>query len=103
MLTFVKKIDFDQDCRNTLLEMDLSGGLTELKKQELRETLEESGYLNVFIEASGEVQYGDWIALRVNAAIRTTLWNNLFQDEEGMLYFSYDQKIVSRKIHNMAY
>jgi len=103
MLTFVKKIDFDQACRNTLLEIDLAGGLSEAKRQELNDSLEQSGYLDISIEAPGEVQYGEWISLRVNAALPTTLWSNLFQDEEGMLYFSYGQKIVSRKIHNMAY
>lgn len=103
MLTFVKKIDFDQACRNTLLEMDLAGGLSEVKRQELNDSLEQSGYLDISIEAPGEVQYGEWISLKVNAMIPTTLWSNLFQDEEGMLYFSYGQKIVSRKIHNMAY
>lgn len=103
MLTFVKKIDFDGVCRNTLFEMDLAGGLTEVKRKELNDFLEQSGYLDISIEAPDEVQYGEWISLRVNAAVRATLWNNLFRDEEGMLYFSYDQKIVSRKIHNMAY
>lgn len=103
MLTFVKKIGFDQACRNTLLEMDLAGGLSEAKRQELNDSLEQSGYLDISIEAPGEVQYGEWISLRVNATLPTTLWSNLFQDEEGMLYFSYGQKIVSRKIHNMAY
>lgn len=103
MLTFVKKIDFDQVCRTALYEMDLAGGLTEMKRQELITDLERSGYMNISIEAPDEVQYGEWISLKVNAVIRTTVGGNLFQDEEGMLYFSYDQRIVSRKIHNMAY
>jgi len=103
MLTVVQKIDFDQICRSSLFEMDLSGGLTDEKRQNLYTELENSGYLNVSVQAPIEVQYGNWIALKVNACIRTSGWNNLFQREEEMLYFSYDQKIISRKIHNMAY
>lgn len=103
MLTFVQKIDFDQACRSALFEMDLSGGLTDTKRQELNTTLQNSGYLDISVEAPNEVQYGEWITLKVNASIRTMWWGNLFQREEGMLYFSYDRRIISRKIHNMAY
>lgn len=103
MLAFVQKIDFDQACRSAFFEMDLAGGLTDVKRQELNTILQNSGYLNISVEAPDEVQYGDWITLKVNASIKTMWWENLFQREEGMLYFSYDRKIVSRKIHNMAY
>ena len=42
MLAFVEKNDFDQVCRNTLYDMDLDGGLTEVKRQELEDSLEHS-------------------------------------------------------------
>ena len=103
MLAFVEKNDFDQVCRNALYEMDLDGGLSGTKRQELEDSLEQSGYSDVCIEAPDVVQYGEWIPLKVNATFQMTLLNNLFQNEEGMLYFSYSQKIISRKIHNEAY
>lgn len=103
MLSFIQKVDFDQSCRTALLEMDLEGGLTDEKRLELKSNLECSGFLNVVIEAPEEVQYGEWITLNVDASTQTMWWNNLIQRKEGMLYFSYNQKIVSRKIHNFAY
>ena len=103
MLSFIQKINFDQACRSTLFEMDLSGGLTDEKRQDLRTNLESSGYRNITIEAPAEVQYGEWISLKVEASIKTIGLINFIQKEEGMLYFSYDRKIISRKIHNMAY
>jgi len=103
MLSFIKKIEFNQTCRTALLEIDLSGGLTNEKRRELNTNLESDGYLHIDIEAPTEVQYGEWIRLKVNASTRTTWWSDFFQRREGMLYFSYDQKIVSRNIHNMAY
>ena len=103
MLSFIQKINFDQECRSMLFEMDLYGGLTDEKRQELRADLESAGYKNVIIEAPEEVQYGEWITLKVEASIQTMGRIDFFQKEEGMLYFSYDRKIISRKIHNMAY
>lgn len=103
MLSFIQKINFDQTCRSTLFEMDLSGGLTDEKRQDLRTNLENAGYKNITIEAPVEVQYGEWITLKVEASIKTIGWINFLHKEEGMLYFSYGRKIISRKIHNMAY
>ncbi len=103
MLAFIEKNDFDQVCRNALYEMDLDGGLSGDKRQELEDSLEQSGYSDIWIEAPEEVQYGEWIRLKVNATFQMTVLKNLFQNEEGMLYFSYNQKIISRRIHNEAY
>ena len=103
MLSFIQKINFDQECRSILFEMDLSGGLTAEKRQELRTDLENAGYKNVIIEAPAEVQYGEWITLKVEASIKMAGWIDFLHKEEGMLYFSYDRKIISRKIHNLAY
>ncbi|MHB1485165.1 MAG: hypothetical protein ACYCYI_10930 [Saccharofermentanales bacterium] len=103
MLTFVQKIDFDQTCRTALYEMDLSGGLTDVKRQELYTILTDNGFQNVSIAAPAEVQYGSIINLRVFATRRVGMINYLLQREEKTIDFKYDRSIVSRKIHNMAY
>ena len=103
MSTIVQKIDFDQTCRTALYEMDLSGGLTDAKRQELYTILTSSGFQNVTIDAPSQIQYGNIITLKVSAFIRIKLMNGMFIREERIINFSYDRSIVSRKIHNMAY
>lgn len=103
MLSFVQKMNFDQICRSELMGIDLAGGLTEDKEQEFCTSLERAGYRDILVEAPEEVQYGDWIILKVCAGIPKNRWSNLFKKEEAMFYFSYERKIVSRNIHNMAY
>ena len=103
ILTIVQKIDFDQTCRNALYEMDLSGGLKDIKRQELYTILTNAGFQNIVILAPTEVQYGNWITLNVHATVKVNIMNKFLKREERIINFSYSRSIVSRKIHNMAY
>ncbi len=103
MLSIIQKIEFNLDCKATLYEMDMTGGLTFASRQKLEDKLIESGCVNIIINAPQQVQYGEWMTLTVSCNVKSYQWTNTFQKEEGMLYFSYNRKIISRKIHNMAY
>lgn len=103
ILTIVQKTEFNIMCRSALYEMDLAGGLTAISSQKLFDTLTQSGYKNILISGSEQVQYGDWMSLEVCGYVKSYKFVNLFQKEEEMLYFSYNRKIISRKIHNFAY
>jgi hypothetical protein len=104
MSTVVSKINFDHACKNTLFQIDLDGGLTEENRQNLILRLTGSGYTNITVQGPSAVQYGEWISFRVTASSPIRSWNGFLSDENRRdMEFVYDQRILSRKIHNDAY
>jgi hypothetical protein len=103
ILAIVQKIEFDRICRFSLYDMDIQGGLTETTRTKLKTDLESYGFTEVLIEGTTQVQYGEWLNLKVTAGIKTKKWTDLLNFEEGTAYLTYERQIVSRQIHNMAF
>jgi len=103
ILAIVQKIEFDRICRFSLYDMDMNGGLTETTRIKLKTDLESYGFTEVEIDGTAQVQYGEWLNLKVTAGIKTKKWTDLLNFEEGTAYLTYERQIVSRQIHNMAF
>lgn len=103
ILAIVQKIEFDRICRFSLYDMDMQGGLTETTRIKLKSDLENYGFTDVDIYGTAQVQYGEWLNLKVTAGIKTRKWIDLLQFGEGTAYLTYERQIVSRQIHNRAF
>ncbi len=103
VLAVSQKITFDSICRNTLLQIDIDGGLTDSSRRDLVSRLDDSGFAEINVSGPSEVQYGGWIHFIVSARAKSVRWICLLTFSGEGTEFAYDRQIVSRKIHNAAY
>ncbi len=102
IFTVVLKVNFDNQCRNTLIRIDMDGGLKNSVREILIGNLRSSGFVDIDIEAPDEVGYGETIDFNVYAR-HSELIGGFF----GMMFrtgrFGYENSVTSRKIHNDAF
>ena len=98
----IRKITFDNICRDALHRIDLEGGMSEEVQDLLSDKLNAAGFSDVLIIAPEYVQYGDPIEFIVEA------WADaFFKTSEGSgtgkRKYGYEKSVVSRRIHNNAF
>lgn len=96
----IKKIEFDNLCRNALHEIDLNGGISITIQEDLKRKLIERKFHGIEITGGFMVQYGGKINFSVTAKSDSALGNMIYFNGGRELVFLYDKEIISRKIHN---
>jgi hypothetical protein len=94
------KADIDMICRNALLNMENTGGLSSDKKQELKDELESRGLAGVVITATENARQGEKLELRVEGEYTYSRITSLFGRGDVTLRLVYDKSTMSRKVVN---
>jgi hypothetical protein len=94
------KGDIDMLCRNALLQMENSGGLTASGRMALKSELEGMGLENVTISATENVRQGGLLTLRVEGDYTYSGITGFLNRGEVTLRMVYDKSTMSRKVVN---
>ena len=97
----IRKIEFDNMCREAMYEIDLNGGLSIEIYDNLKSKLVKRDFYEIEITGGFMVAYGEKINFNVLAKSRTFAGNISQINDRREVVFVYDREFVSRKIHNM--
>lgn len=103
IFTLVQEIQFESVCKNTLNKIDLDGGLTYSARSKLVQSLKDKGYKNITVTAPINIQYGEIIIFKVDAEKGKVASQKLLIFLGFVEESHYESKIISRKIHNLAF
>ncbi len=90
--------DFNEYCKIALIQMEAVGGMTPEIYDRLTEDLESLNLVDIYIEGTEDVKYGEFIRLYVTAAIKGQRMVSLLERALQYQYISYDKTSVSRRI-----
>lgn len=91
---------FRTDCRNTLLDIEITGTLSLSEENFLKTRLEGMGLSNVIILGTTNAKYGDEIFLKVSATYAYSPLTSLFNRSETEVNFVYEKYSRSRHVFN---
>ncbi len=94
------KGDIDMLCRNALLQMENSGGMSTSGKLALKSELEGLGLENVTISATENARQGELLTLRVEGDYTYDSITGFLSRGEVTLRMVYDKSTMSRKVVN---
>jgi|GEM_PF-414140 len=94
------KSDMNFCCRNTLLKMEVLGGLTVPEKLNLQSELENKGFSNTVIDGTTYAKQGEEIVLHVEADYIFSRLSGLFTRRAAACRMLYDKTSTSRKVVN---
>ena len=94
------KSDMNILCRNTLLDMETSGGLIEQDKLRLQTELLGIGLVNVIVTGAGSARYGESLNLRVEADYAYNRLSSLLSRINAVQHMRYDKTSISRRVVN---
>jgi hypothetical protein len=94
------KGDIDMVCRNALLKMENSGGMTASGKQALRSELESMGLENITISATENAKQGGLLTLRVEGDYTYSGITGFLSRGDITIRLVYDKSAMSRKVLN---
>lgn len=94
------KSEMNSICRNTLLEMEVKGGLLEKEKTELQEKLQDKGLINITVTGTSSAKQGEPLNLHVEADYQANVFIDLFIRMKQIQHMSYDKTTMSRKVIN---
>lgn len=95
-----KKADMDIVCRNALLRMENSGGMTEARRDELQDELEALNLEDVIIQGTADAKHGDSLTLHVECVYRYDRILSLFKREADNQRMVYEKTCMSRRVVN---
>lgn len=94
------KSDMDVYCRNTLLKMELEGGLSDQGKSDLISKLNDRGFSNVIINGTADAKQGDELNIHVEADFQYSRLTALFTRVVVTQNMIYDKVAMARKVVN---
>jgi hypothetical protein len=94
------KADMNTLCRNTLLKMEVEGGLSQDEKLHLQSELEKRGLTEVSISGTAYARQGGSLRLDVDAALRYSRLTALFIRSDSVHRMGYDRVSMSRRVVN---
>jgi len=94
------KADIDMLCRNALLRMENTGGLSDSDIQELKSELEDKGLTGVVIYATENAKQGELLKLRVEGDFTYSRLTGLFRREDTTVRMVYEKSAMSRRVVN---
>jgi hypothetical protein len=92
--------DFKTECRNTLLKMELEGGLSAAAEEELKNRLILRGMSSMTIDGTESASLGEDLILSVQAEYRYSSISGIFAREDRLQKFRYDKRSISRVVVN---
>jgi hypothetical protein len=94
------KADMNMLCRNTLLKMELRGGLAEEERLGLQAELQNKGFECVSVSGTPHAKQGSLLNLHVEADYRFSRLTALFSRSDAVLHMGYDKVSMSRRVVN---
>jgi hypothetical protein len=94
------KSDMNIYCRNTLLKMEIQGGLMVEMKDELDSNLEARSLSNITISGTAGAKQGEEISIRVEADYVYNKLTGLFSRSAVVQHMVYSKTSISRKVTN---
>jgi hypothetical protein len=94
------KSDMNIYCRNTLLKMEIQGGLMGEMKDELDSNLEARSLSNITISGTAGAKQGEEISIRVEADYVYNKLTGLFSRSAVVQHMVYSKTSISRKVTN---
>lgn len=94
------KSDLNLLCRNTLLSMEIAGGLQEENRLALKQSLENKGFQNVTVEGSPGAKHGEALHLQVEADYCYSRLTSVLTREQATKHMVYSKTSLARKVVN---
>lgn len=94
------KADMNMLCRNTLLKMEVQGGLAESERQGLENELRNKGFSGISVSGTANVKQGGRLNLHVEADYRFNRLAALFSRADSVQHMGYDKVSMSRRVVN---
>ena len=94
------RAEMNTQCRRTLLNMEVQGGLTSDEKTSLEKILNEVGFSSISISGTETAKFGDEMFLKVEAKYCYSRLMGLFSRNETEQKMMYERISVSRKVVN---
>lgn len=94
------KSDMNALCRNTLLKMEMEGGMSQEEKLRLQSDLEKRGLTVISVSGTPYARQGERLTLHVEATLRYSRLTSLFKRTDAVCFMGYDRVSVSRRVVN---
>lgn len=94
------KADMNMLCRNTLLKMEVEGGLAENERLGLQNELQNIGFDGISVTGTGYAKQGGRLNLHVEADYRFNRLSTLFNRTDNIQHMGYDKVSMSRRVVN---
>lgn len=94
------KSDLNLLCRNTLLSMEVSGGLQEEDKIALKQSLEDKGFQNVTVDGPIMAKHGEALHLQVEADYTYSRLTSVFVRQQAVIHMVYSKTSLARRVIN---
>lgn len=94
------RAEMNTQCRRTLLNMEVRGGLKSEDKRILEDTLDRIGFSKISVTGTESAKFGEEILLKVEADYRYSRLMGLFSRNETEQKMKYEKISVSRKVVN---
>lgn len=94
------KSDMNIMCRNTLLKMEMEGGLSEEDELELKNSLLAKGFNNVSVEGTENCKQGGILNLNVEVEYSGSKLTTLLNRKDVKQRMVYNKSSLSRKVVN---
>ena len=85
-------------CRNTMLSMELEGGLSGSIEAALKEELEAGGFRDIEISGTTDAELGGEMFLNVDADFHYSRLNGIFSRGLNVQRMSYSRTMICRRI-----
>jgi len=94
------KSDMNIRCRNTLIKMEIQGGLSQEERTKLLDELGEKGFRNTIVEGTPYAKQGDEITLQVEADYSSSRLTGLLVRRNETYRMVYNKTSTARRIIN---
>ena len=94
------KADFNNYCRNTLIKMEIEGGLDNEASARLHNRLSERGFSNISIYGTKSAKQSQELALKVEALYKYNKLTGFMSRTDADVMMVYSMTSVARKITN---
>ena len=94
------KADMNMLCRNTLLKMEVEGGLGESERLGLQNELQKEGFAGISVVGTTYAKQGGKLILHVEADYKFNRLAALFSRADSVQHMGYDKVSMSRRVVN---
>jgi len=94
------KIHMNACCRNTLLRMEVEGGLTRENSDDLTERLRKKGFIDIIVSGTTRALRGERMFLSVKARYDYSKMTGFFRRKEVSQVMEYTRVSAARKVIN---
>lgn len=94
------KSDMNMLCRNTLLRMEVEGGLAEDERLGLQNELQNKGFVGISVTGTNYARQGGRLNLRVEADYKFNKLEALFSRSDSVQHMGYDKVSMCRRVVN---